>query len=179
MSASRAWLRPWAVAMFGAIGVLVVWRLYATPAKPADTTSTAAPTATMIESAIATAVATTTLATATTAALPPAPPPTVTTTPAEPTSTGTAAPTVSASATAATSASAEPPAQASAEPTLDPASLRARQAQTIALLEKRITALEEAARAAQIKGDPAEVQRLQDQTAQAKKRLALMRLGTE
>ena len=177
MREARAWLKPWVVAMFGAIAALVVWRLVASPS-PSKAPSEASVASTPLDP-------------------PPNPIPIVpTTTAARPTDFATATPSAATNATVTATSTAvatttvlalppslidpTPPVPGRAnEPTLDPAALKARQAQSIMFLEKRIAALEQAARAAQTKGDPAEVQRLQDQTAQAKKRLALMRLETE
>ena len=175
MSEARAWLKPWVVVMFGAIAALVVWRLAASPS-PSKVPSEASVASTPLDPPPN-----------------PVPPPT---TAVRPTDFATATPSAAAGATvtatstavATTTVVALPPSLIDptppipgkpSEPTLDPAALKARQAQSIMFLEKRIAALEQAARAAQIKGDPAEVQRLQDQTVQAKKRLALMRLETE
>lgn len=177
MNEARAWLKPWVVVMFGAIAAVVVWRLAASPSPsklPSEASVARAPLDppqnTVPIAPTTTAVMPTEFATATPTAAAGA---TVTAT-----STGVATATVVALPPALIDPTPPVPGQAS-EPTLDPAALKARQARSITLLEKRIAALEQAARAAQTKGDPAEVQRLQDQTAQAKRRLALMRLETE
>jgi hypothetical protein len=180
VTAARAWFRPWVLVMFGSIAALVAFRLASSPSKTASESSAAAASGT----STATTEAQPNVAampledpTAKTQALaPPTPLPTHDPSLDPPTQAAAGSARIPKPATMDTGAASRLP---EPDPVLDPATMKARQAKSIAFLEQRIAALEQAARAAETKGDPAEVQRLQDQAVHAKKRLALMRLGTE